>query len=57
MVSPLLSPVWQHIKLSDISRGTCPQDSLLVDKDVKKPNKQINGEKKNISCNDFPQGG
>ena len=32
--------VWQHVKLSDISLGTRPPYSLVVDKDVKKqPNK------------------
>ena len=38
-----LSHVWQHVKLSDVSLGTCPhpQYSLVVDGDVKKPNKQV----------------
>ena len=30
------------LKLSNFSLGTCPQYSLNVDEDVKKPNKQIN---------------
>ena len=38
---PLLSGVWQHVKLSDVSLGTCRRYSLVVDEDVKKPNKQI----------------
>ena len=38
MVSPALSRVWQHVKLSDVSLGTRPQYSLVVDEDVKKPN-------------------
>ena len=31
---------WQHIKLSDVSLATRSRYSLVVDKDVKKPNKQ-----------------
>ena len=34
-----LSRVW-HIKLSDVSLGTRPRYSLVVDEDVKKPNKE-----------------
>ena len=41
MVSPALSRVWQHIKLSDVSLGTHPRYSLVVDEDVKKANIQI----------------
>ena len=37
---PALSRVWQHIKLSDVSLGTLPRYSLVVDEDVKKPNNQ-----------------
>ena len=36
----LLSRVWQYVKLSDVSLGTRPRHSLVVDEDVKKPNKQ-----------------
>ena len=35
-----VSCVW-HVKLSDASLGTRHQYSLVVDEDVKKPNKQI----------------
>ena len=38
---PALSRVWKHVKLSDVSLGTRPRYSLVVDEDVKKPNKQI----------------
>ena len=41
MVSPALSRVWQHIKLSDVSLRTRPRYSLVVDEDVKKANIQI----------------
>ena len=37
---PALSRVWQHLKLSDVSLGTCPRYSLVVDEDVKKPTNQ-----------------
>ena len=37
---PVLSRVWQHIKLSDVSLGTRPRYSLVIDEDVKKPNKR-----------------
>ena len=37
---PALSRVWQHVKLSDVSLGTHPPYSLVVDEDVKKPSKQ-----------------
>ena len=37
---PALSRVWQQLKLSDVSLGTRPRYSLVVDEDVKKPNKQ-----------------
>ena len=37
---PALSHVWQHLKLSDVSLGTLQWYSLVVDKDIKKPNKQ-----------------
>ena len=39
---PALSCVWQHIKLSDVSLETRPRYSLVVEEDVKKPNKQAN---------------
>ena len=39
MVSPLLCRVWHHVKLSYASLGTRPRYSLVVDKEVKKPNK------------------
>ena len=28
--------VWQHVKMLDVSLRTCPRDSLVADKDVKK---------------------
>ena len=31
--------MWQHVKLSDVSLGACLRYSLVVDEDVKKPNK------------------
>ena len=34
--------VWQHVKLSDVSLGTRPCDSLAADEDVKKPTNQPN---------------
>ena len=34
-----LSRVWQHVKLSDVSLGTHPRCTLVVDEDVKTPNK------------------
>ena len=37
---PALSRMWQHVKLSDVSLGTCPRYSLVVDENVEKPNKQ-----------------
>ena len=37
-----LSRVWQHVKLSDVSLGTRPSHSLVVDEGVKKPIKQRN---------------
>ena len=40
MVFPALSLVWQHVKLSDVSLGTRPRYSLVVDEDVKKPTNQ-----------------
>ena len=43
IVSPLClmcgTHVWQHVKLLDVSLGTRLPYSLVVDKDVKKPNK------------------
>ena len=39
---PALSRMWQHVKLSDVSLGTRPRYGLVVDEDVKKPNKQTN---------------
>ena len=36
---PALSRVWQHVKLSDVSLKARPRYSLVVDEDVKKPNK------------------
>ena len=47
MVSPNLSRVWQHVKLSDFSLWTRPRYSLVVDEDVKKPNKQTRTSKTN----------
>ena len=41
---PAVSPVWRHDKLSDVSLGTRPRYSLVVDEDVKKQKKQ---QKKN----------
>ena len=41
MVSSL-SRVWQHVQLSDVSVGTRPRYSLVVDEDVKKPTNQTN---------------
>ena len=32
--------MWQHVKLSDVSLGTRPRYSLVVDEDDKKPNKE-----------------
>ena len=43
-----LSRVWQHVKLSDVSLGTRPRFSLVVDEDVKKPTKQTNKQEKEI---------
>ena len=47
--------VWQHIKLSDNSLGTRLRYSLIVVKDVKKPNKQTNKVLRKavsvVSCN------
>ena len=40
--SPHSVSVWQHVKLSYVSLGTRPRYSLVVDEDVKKPNKQTN---------------
>ena len=37
---PALSRVWQPLKLSDVMNGTHPRHSLVVDEDVKKPNKE-----------------
>ena len=39
---PALSCVWHHLKLSDVSLGTRPLYSLVVDEDIKKPTKQKN---------------
>ena len=39
---PTLSRVWQHVILSDVSLGTRPRYSLVVDEEVKKPTKQPN---------------
>ena len=36
--SPLSISVWQHVKLSDVTR---PRNSLVADEDVKKPTNQI----------------
>ena len=41
-INNALSRVWQHLKLSDVSLGVRPQYSLVVDEDVKEPNKQTN---------------
>ena len=35
-----VSCVGHYVKLSDVSRGTRPRYNLVVDEDVKKPNKQ-----------------
>ena len=43
---PPLSSVWQHVKLSDASLGICPWYSLVVDEDVKKPNKSLSWQQK-----------
>ena len=32
-----LPSLWQHIKLSDVSLGTCPRYSLVAGKNVKTP--------------------
>ena len=40
MVSLLLSRVWQHVKLSDVSLGAHMRYSLVFDKVVMKPTKQ-----------------
>ena len=37
---PALSRVWQHVKSSDVSLGTRPRCSLVVNEEVKKPNQQ-----------------
>ena len=42
--------MWQHVKLSDVSLGTPRRYSLVVDEDVKKPNKQT----KKINLNKSP---
>ena len=34
---PVLSRVWQHVKLSDFSLKTRPRYSLVADQDFKKP--------------------
>ena len=34
--------MWQHLKLSEVSLGTLPQYSLVVDGDIEKSNKQTN---------------
>ena len=34
--------MWQYVKLSDVSLGTRPRYSLVVDEDVKKTNKETN---------------
>ena len=39
---PTLSRVWQNVKLSDVSLGTRPRYSPVVDKDFKKPTNQTN---------------
>ena len=48
MVSAL-SRVCQHVKLSDVSLGTLPRYGLVVDEDVKKPNKKTNPVLKNLT--------
>ena len=40
--TPALSHVWQHVKLLDVSLGTRPRYSLVVEKDVNKPTNQTN---------------
>ena len=39
---PALPRVCQHVMLSDVSLGTRPPYSLVVDEEVKKPTKQAN---------------
>ena len=39
---PILSRVWQHLKLSEVSLGASPRYGLVVDEGVKKPTKQTN---------------
>ena len=34
--------MWQHGKLSEVSLGSCPRDSLVADENIKKRNKQTN---------------
>ena len=38
---PALSRVWHPVKLSDVSLGARQRYSLVVDEDVKKPNKPV----------------
>ena len=47
------SRMWQHVKLSDVSLGTLPRYSLVVDEDVKKPNKQTSNQK-HLLCTPNP---
>ena len=53
---PALSRVWhwQRVKLSDVSLGVRPRYSLVVDEDVKKPNKQtyqgVNADQRRGAC-------
>ena len=39
---PAPSRVWQYVKFPDVSLGTRPRYSQVVDEDVKKPTKQTN---------------
>ena len=45
---PALSRVWQHVKLSDVSLGTRPRYSLVVDEN--KQTKQAHGKTRTLSC-------
>ena len=45
---PALSCVWQHLKLSDVSLWAHLRYSLVVDEDVKKPNKNSHCEIVNV---------
>ena len=45
--------MWQHVKLSDVSLGTRPRDSLVADEDVKltnQPTKRLTTNMSRILC-------